>query len=180
VHTVRRVTADVNVQRNRDRKVHESWLELLDEVRTVAGGEAFRRNGNPDSRYSRRINSLEKRAKIAENNQHQAEVSLLDSAAAAKSFSSRCCVVWGHFYRRRRELEGACRDLESHGESSSTMSTQPRWGGGGVREEETEQNTSEFASGIAPSAPSPGDLERSTVTLIRSWIYGFEMGLLNK
>ena len=130
MHTVRRVTADVNVQRNRDRKVHESWLELLDEVRTVAGGEAFRRNGNPDSRYSRRINSLEKRAKIAENNQHQAEVSLLDSAAAAKSFSSRCCVVRGHFYRRRRELEGACRDLESHGESSSTMSTQPRRGGG--------------------------------------------------
>jgi len=86
---VRRATADVNVQRNRERRVHESWLVLLDDVRTVAGGEDFQRNGKPDARHARSINSSEKRAKIAEAKQNIAESCHRDSSIKAAALRAR-------------------------------------------------------------------------------------------
>ena len=97
MYTVRRATADVNVQRNRDRKVHESWLELLGELRTVAGSEGFERNGKPDARYWRRVKSLEKRAKIAEKNQHLAESHHIDASLEAAALRAK-----------NEELEARC------------------------------------------------------------------------
>jgi len=89
VYRVRRATADVNVQRNRERRVHGSWLVLLDEVRTVASGEDFQRNGKPDARHARSINSSEKRAKIAEAKQNIAESCHRDVSIEAAALRAR-------------------------------------------------------------------------------------------
>ena len=87
MYTVRRATADVNVQRNRDRNVHESWLELLDEVRTVAAAAWEELEALNNDFIFRAPRERAQRANRASTRQLRQEVSTRDAAFCGVTFT---------------------------------------------------------------------------------------------